>query len=197
MYRHCHLGGGFKYFLFSPLIWGRFPIWLISWLDGWKPPTRHLLQVHDLLFWGPGSPCWKDAPRTVGVAPKGSPDQIWGMEIPTRFWGRWSQDCRFLRDGWNILVCVQGEGLKEFMFFVGFGSLGEAQWKSLTSRQMGGFQGLGIEMMEWSMLRGKIPNEVHYDKLTVRPFQIFRNPGIAGRFDSHHRYKSPMLTGYH
>lgn len=59
----------------------------------------------------------------------------------------------------------------------------------------GRLPGLVIEMMEWSMLRGKIPKEVHYDKLTVRPFQIFRNPGIAGRFDSHHRYKSPMLTG--
>ena len=33
----------------------------------------------------------------------------------------------------------------------------------------GRLPGLGIEMMEWSMLGGKIFNEVHYDKLTAAP----------------------------
>ena len=35
-----YLGGGFEYCLFSPLIWGRFPIWLIFFR--WVETTNHL-----------------------------------------------------------------------------------------------------------------------------------------------------------
>ena len=34
-----YLGGGFKYFLFSPLFWGRFPFWRAYFSNGLKPPT--------------------------------------------------------------------------------------------------------------------------------------------------------------
>ena len=38
-----YLGGGFKYFLFSPLFWGNDPIWRAFFSDGLKPPTSYYL----------------------------------------------------------------------------------------------------------------------------------------------------------
>ena len=41
--KEFHLGGGFKYFVCSPLVGGRFPIWLI-FSNGLKPSTSHVLE---------------------------------------------------------------------------------------------------------------------------------------------------------
>ena len=52
------LGGGFKYFLFSSLLWGRFPIWLIFFR--WVGSTTHqfgrfLPFFRGTFFWNPKS----------------------------------------------------------------------------------------------------------------------------------------------
>lgn len=81
MYRHCHLGGGFKHFSFSPPIWEKISIWLIffNWFETTNQSSspgctlyRYVLQLcfnSWSAFWGLGSSCWKDAPSTVGAAP--------------------------------------------------------------------------------------------------------------------------------
>ncbi len=66
------LGGGFKYFLCSPLLWGRFPIWLYNILQmGWNH------QLDPISDWHRWWTTWNS-----NIAPPGA--MIWIQELITQ-----------------------------------------------------------------------------------------------------------------
>ena len=105
------LGGGFRYFLFSPLlyIWGRFPFWRAYFSIGLVQPPPRLHTV----------PMWPDPPRTIWCSPELSSllrtKVLWGV-FHVEMW------MSIMCDFWNIsdmsfilfsILCVISHKLHE------------------------------------------------------------------------------------